>query len=68
MNEGKLINCCELLALFDRYYQKKFGADGIIFFSEEVGDENLPAIWEVTASLFKYFEKKDKLCEKCRQN
>ena len=65
--EPKLISCCELLAAFQKYYQKKFGVDGMIFFSEEVNRENF-LLPEITVSLFKYFEKKDKLCEKCQQN
>ena len=67
-NQSKLISCCELLTLFDRYYQKKFGVDGIIFFPTGVEDNNFAAIWEITASLFRYFEKKDRLCLKCKQD
>lgn len=67
-NEQKLISCRELLTLFERYYSKKFGADGVIFFEDDIRDENFPPIWEITASIFKYFEKKEKLCGKCKQN
>ncbi|KLL01732.1 MAG: hypothetical protein MRERC_7c087 [Mycoplasmataceae bacterium RC_NB112A] len=67
-NDQKLISCCELLELFNRYYSKKFGVDGIILFEEDIRDENFPPIWEITASIFKYFEKKEKLCEKCKKN
>lgn len=66
--DTKSITCCELLTLFQRYYQKKFGVDGIILFAESFSAGNFPAIWEITASIFKYFEKKDKLCGKCKQN
>ena len=65
---SKLIACCKLLAVFQKYYQKKFGVDGIVLFAEEVEDGAFPMVWEITASLFRYFEKKDKLCQKCKQN
>ena len=67
-DQSKLVSCCELLTLFERYYQKKFGIDGIILFTGDFDNESFPVIWEITVSLFNYFEKKDKLCEKCKQN
>jgi hypothetical protein len=63
--ESKNISCCELLTLFKRYYQKKFGVDGMVLFNDEMENEELNITYALTKSLFNYLGKNNKLCEKC---
>jgi len=66
LNEhSQLIPCCELLTLFERYYQKKFGVDGVILFTEE--SEEFLVVHSLTNSLFKALSKKKLLCENCEK-
>ena len=63
---SKTISCCELLNLFRRYYQKKFGVDGMILFAdEETEKEEFNSVHALTKSLFIYLTKNNKLCDKC---
>ena len=62
---SKTISCCELLSLFRRYYQKKFGVDGMILFDEETENQEFNSVHAFTKSLFIYLTKNNKLCEKC---
>lgn len=64
--DSKNISCCELLNLFQRYYQKKFGVDGMILFDgEETENMEFVITQTLTKSLFNYLSKKEKLCGKC---
>jgi len=63
--ENKNISCCELLTLFQRYYQKKFGVDGVILFDDERENEEFNITHAFTKSLFSYLSKNNKLCGKC---
>ena len=67
MNETKSTTCCELLTLFQRYYLKKFGVDGVILFNDMELNEEFRAVFLLTKSLFTYLTKKNKLCEKCER-
>ena len=63
---SKTISCCELLNLFQRYYQKKFGVEGMILFAEEEREnEEFSSVQAFTQSLFTYLTKNNKLCQKC---
>ena len=64
--QSKNISCCELLTLFQRYYQKKFGVDGMILFDDkEFEDLEFKITHALTKSLFNYLSKNNKICEKC---
>lgn len=63
-NENKLISCCELLTLFERYFRKQFGVDGMILFDDEV-DPTFAGSYSLTQSLFTYLEKNKQLCPVC---
>ena len=65
MSMSKTISCCELLSLFQRYYQKKFGVDGMILFDDERENEEFNSVYALTKSLFIYLTKNNKLCDKC---
>ena len=65
MNNSQLIPCCELLTLFERYYQKKFGVEGLILFTEE--SEEFLVIHSLTTSLFQALSKKKLLCGSCEK-
>ena len=62
---SKNISCCELLTLFQRYYQKKFGVDGMILFENGMENEEINDTHILTKSLFSYLSKNNKLCSKC---
>jgi len=65
MNNSQLIPCCELLTLFERHYQKKFGVEGLILFTEE--SEEFLIIQALTNSLFKALSEKKLLCGNCEK-
>lgn len=62
---SKTISCCELLNLFRRYYQKKFGVDGMILFDNEMESGEFNSVHALTKSLFTYLIYNNRLCEKC---
>ena len=63
--QNKIITCCELRKTFQRYYQKKFGVDGLSLFVEENPTIELVFFQEIFTSLFNYFKKQEKLCSEC---